>query len=83
LKPPYEKFIHLEFLAIFLMLIIGIIALVKKFTFLILLCLFLLGFSLLCEGVKNYYTYEQVDAIKHVIKAVMVFLFTIYLLFAI
>lgn len=83
MKQSYEKFIRLEFLAISLMLIIGIIALVKKSTFLILLSLLLLGFSLLFEGLKNYHTYEQVEAVKHIVKAVMVLLFTIYLLFSI
>jgi len=82
LKQSYEKFIRLELLALSLMLIIGIIALVKKSTFLILFCLFLLGFSLLFEGLKKYHTYEQMEAVKHMVKAIMVVMFAIYLLFS-
>lgn len=80
---PFEKFIRLELLALALMCIIGIIALVKKSAFLILLGLVLLGFSLLFEGLKYYHTYHQMEAIKQIIKGIMVFLFTVYLLFAI
>src|SRR5699024_6081621 len=83
LRQPFEKFIRLELMALSLMFVIGLIALIKKSTFLILLCLFLLGFSLLFEGLKNYHTYQQMDAIKQIVKAVMAFLFAIYLIFAI
>lgn len=82
MRQSFEKFIRLELMVISLMMVIGIVALVKKSTFLILLCLFLLGFSLLFEGLKNYHTYQQMDAIKQFVKAIMAFLFAIYLLFA-
>lgn len=83
MNQSFQKFIRLELLALSLVCIVGVIALVKKSTFLILLCLFFLAISLLFEGLKYYQTYQQMDALKQIVKAIMVFLFAIYLLFAI
>lgn len=83
MKQPFEKFIRLELLALSLMIVVGIIALVKKSTILVLFCLALLAFSLFFEGLKYYYTYYQMDAVKQIVKGLMLFLFAIYLLFAI
>lgn len=79
----FNKFIRLELFALSLMCLVGIIALIKKSAFLILFGLFLLGLSLFFEGLKHYHTYRQMEAVKQIIKGIMVFLFAAYLLFAI
>lgn len=83
MKPPFVKFIRLELLALSLVVVVGIVALVKKSMILILFCLVLLGFSLLFKGLIDYYTYQYMEAAKQVVKALMLFLFTVYILFAI
>lgn len=83
MKPPFVKFIRLELLVLSLMVVLGIVALAKKVTILILFSLFLLGVSMLFSGLTNYYTYQYMEAAKHVIRAVMIFLFAVYILFAI
>lgn len=81
MKHPYEKFILIELITLACAAVIGLIALIKGYLFLILFCLFLISISLVCDGMMEWNLYKSIQALKQVARAVLIVLFSIYFLF--
>lgn len=81
MRQHYQNIMLIELGALGAALVIGLIALLKKSTLFIFLALYFLVVSLLCEAIILWYTYRQQEAIKHVIRAMMLFLLSTFLLF--
>ncbi|PAV31414.1 hypothetical protein CIL05_01805 [Virgibacillus profundi] len=81
MRHPFEKFIRLELLSIVCVILFGLIALIQGYLLLIFLSLYLLAIGLLCNAMIEWYTHQSASAGKQVLRAIMIFLFTTYLMF--
>ncbi|MUK89602.1 hypothetical protein GMD78_14635 [Ornithinibacillus sp. L9] len=83
MRHPYEKFIIAELATIGLAIILAIIAFIQGLLILIVLSLYLIAVSLVCDGLIALNTFKQTHATKQFVRAVAVFLlatfFMIYL----
>jgi hypothetical protein len=80
MRHPYEKFIRGELVAIVLAVIFGLIALIQGVFFLIIIGLYLVAASLVCDGLIAIYMRNQVHGIKQLLRSVLLFLFATFLL---
>lgn len=83
MRSSLEKVAIMEVIAIFLAFIIGLFAMIQGYLLLILLTLFLISLSLVCEAFVFSQKRQSQHAIKQIIRAVCIFLFVTYLLFQI
>ncbi|SFA97735.1 hypothetical protein SAMN04488072_104270 [Lentibacillus halodurans] len=81
MRSPYEKYIRIELLALALAVIIGLIAIVQGYVIIILLCVYLLAFSMFCEGFLHLNTNKPIDGIKQFVKAGMLMVLATILFF--
>jgi type III secretory pathway component EscV len=81
MRHPYEKFVRIELVSIISAFVIGIIALIKGFPILIFICFFLVAISLCAEAIILWFTYQKVDGGKQLIRAMIIFLLTTFLIF--
>lgn len=81
MRHPYEKFIRIELAAIALAILIGIIVLIKGYLILLFACFYLLVISLLSEAMIAWFTQNKVQSGKQIIRALIIFSLTTYLIF--
>lgn len=81
MRHPYEKFIRLELLFIIVAVIVGIIALLKGFAFVIIIALYMIAFSMLSGAIVEWHTHQTNQAGKHFLQAILLFIFTTYMIF--
>ncbi|HLR62854.1 MAG TPA: hypothetical protein VK097_10475 [Lentibacillus sp.] len=82
MRNQYEKYIRVELLTLALAVVIGLIAIVQGFVIIMLLCVYLLAFSIFCEGFLFLNTNRPADAIKQIAKAGMLMLLATILFLA-
>lgn len=82
MRNQYEKYIRVELLTFALAVVIGLIAIVQGFVIIMLLCVYLLAFSIFCEGFLFLNTNRPADAIKQIAKAGMLMLLATILFLA-
>ncbi|GGJ82989.1 hypothetical protein GCM10007063_01850 [Lentibacillus kapialis] len=82
MRNPYDKYIRMELLTLTLAVVIGLIAIVQGYVIIMLLCVYLLAFSILCEGFLFLNTNHSADGIKQVAKAGMLMLLATILFFS-
>ena len=82
MRHPYEKFIHIEMMALLSVIIIGLIALIQGYLILIYLCLYLIALSLVCDALVHWYTNQTTHSVKQILRAILIFVITTYLLFS-
>lgn len=81
MRHPYEKFIRLELITIILVFILGIFAIIQSYILFIYLGLYLLVISLVFNALIEFHTYQTQEAMKHALRALLLFVFTTYLVF--
>lgn len=81
MRHPYEKFIRIELISIISAALIGIIAFIKGYMILIFLCFLLIVLSLLAEAITLWFTYQKIQGGKQLIRALVILVLTIYLVF--
>ncbi|TMN22043.1 hypothetical protein FH966_03280 [Lentibacillus cibarius] len=81
MQSPYEKYLKMERLTLGLAVVVGIISIIQGNRFIILCSLYILGYSIFCEGVIYLNTNYKDLGIKQFIKAGMVVLLSTILLF--
>jgi hypothetical protein len=81
MRHPYEKYIRLELITVIFVLVIGIFAIIQSYILFIFLGLYLLVISLILTALIEFHTYRTHAAIKHALRAVLLFVFTTYLIF--
>ncbi|RLL42845.1 hypothetical protein D8M04_14955 [Oceanobacillus piezotolerans] len=81
MRHPMKKFALIELVSLGIVIILGTFALIKGFLFLIVLCIYLLSLSLLCDGLIYYQKNDVPHAGKQAIRAFLLFIFATYLLF--
>lgn len=81
MKHPYEKFIRIELLALLSVVFLSIIAFIKAWVFLVVVSLFFIVFSLIAHALAEWHTHQRALAGKQLVRALFIFLLTIYLLF--
>ncbi|WP_010531536.1 hypothetical protein [Lentibacillus jeotgali] len=79
---PYEKYIRIELLSLALAVVIGLIAIVQGYVIIMLLCVYLLAFSIFSEGLFLLNTNRSTEGIKQVAKAGMLMLLATILFFS-
>jgi len=82
LRHPYEKYIRLEFLTIIFVIILALFAIIQSYTLFIFVGLYLLVMSLILTALIDFHTYRTQEAMKHVLRAALLFVFATYLIFA-
>ncbi|TFJ93409.1 hypothetical protein [Lentibacillus salicampi] len=83
MRNPYEKYIRIELLTLALAVVIGMIAIVQGYLLIMLFCVYLLAFSMFCEGFLHINTNHAVDGFKQFVKAGMLILIVTVLFFSI
>jgi len=81
MRHPYEKYIRLELITIILVFLLGIFAVIQSYIIFLFLGLYLLVVSLIFTALIEFYTYHTHNAIKHALRALLLFIFTTYLIF--
>ncbi|OZU88485.1 hypothetical protein CIL03_12635 [Virgibacillus indicus] len=81
MRHPYGKFIRVEVISLVCLIFIGLIALIQGYLLLIYFSLYLLAIGLITDAMIEWYSHQTAKAGKQVIRAVMLFLFTTYLIF--
>ncbi|WP_100009830.1 hypothetical protein [Lentibacillus sediminis] len=81
MRHPYEKIIRIELLAVACVILIGVFALFQGILLLVFLSFYLLALSLVCDALVDWYGGDTLKAGKQVLRAVMILLFTTFLLF--
>lgn len=79
MRHPYEKFIRIELFSIGLSVFIGIFAFIKSYTILMFICFYFISLGLVAEAIVAWSTYQKEQAIKSMIRAVVIFLISTYL----
>ncbi|QKY70524.1 hypothetical protein [Lentibacillus sp. CBA3610] len=82
MRNPYEKYIRMELLTLALAVVIGLIAILQGYVVIILLSMYLLAFSIFCEGFLQLNTNRGMDGIKQFVKAGMLMLLATILFFS-
>lgn len=82
MRHPAEKFILIELIALALVTILGIIALIQGSLVLIFICLFFIIVSLLIDALVHFQNQNVPHSAKQVVRALFIFLFLIYFIFA-
>jgi len=80
MKHPYEKFMNIELVSILLSILVGVVAFIQGYLFLIFLALYLVVISLSCDALIKWYTHYKNEAIMQFVRSGMLFLLTTYLL---
>ncbi|GIO26805.1 hypothetical protein [Ornithinibacillus bavariensis] len=80
MRHPYEKFIRGELVAIGLAVFFGLIALIQGVFLLIILGLFLVAASLICDGLIALYMQNQIHGVKQLLRSILLILFVTILL---
>ncbi|MFA1822447.1 hypothetical protein ACDX78_20170 [Virgibacillus oceani] len=83
MRHPYEKYIRLELITIILICLLGLFAIIQSYILFIFLGLYLLTVNLILTALIEFHTYRAHEAIKHVLRAIFLFVFTTYLIFLI
>ena len=81
MRHPYGKFIRIEVISLACLIFIGFIALIQGYLLLIYFCFYLLAIGLITDAVIEWYSHQSAKAGKQIIRAVMLFLLTTYLIF--
>jgi uncharacterized membrane protein len=81
MRHPYEKYIRLELITIILVFVLGLFALIQSYILFIFLGLYLLVVSLILTALIEFHTYNTHEAIKHALRAILLFVFTTFLIF--
>nr|GGG70927.1 hypothetical protein GCM10011398_13840 [Virgibacillus oceani] len=81
MRHPYEKFIRLELIAILVAVVIGLFALIKGFLLIVILALYMLAFSLASGAIVEWNMNQTNQAGKHFLQAILLFIFTTYMIF--
>ncbi|HLS08626.1 hypothetical protein [Lentibacillus sp.] len=79
---PYEKYIRMELLSLAFAVIIGVIAVVQGYVIIMLFCVYLLAFSIVCEGFLHLNSNHTADGFKQFVKAGMLMLLATILFFS-
>lgn len=79
MRHPYEKFIRIELFSIGLSVLIGIFAFIKSYTILMFICLYFISAGLAAEAMVAWFTYQKEQAIKSMVRSVVIFLISTYL----
>ncbi|RDW22306.1 hypothetical protein CWR48_00945 [Oceanobacillus arenosus] len=82
MRHPYEKFARIELISLVIVILFGLIALIQGFLILIFFSLYLIALSLVCDALLHLYFRNSQQAGKQILRAVMLFIFATYLLFA-
>ncbi|MGY0694961.1 hypothetical protein ACW2QC_19715 [Virgibacillus sp. FSP13] len=80
MRHPSEKFIRLELIAILIAALVGVFALIKGFLFIIILALYLIALSMFSGAIVEWQTHQTNRAGKHMLQAILLFIFTTYLI---
>ncbi|WP_404455980.1 hypothetical protein LG329_08580 [Virgibacillus necropolis] len=81
MRHPYEKFVRLELIILILAVLVGVLVLIKGFIFLAILLIYLIACGLCCEAMIEFHTHNQNKAFKHFLQALLLFVFTTYIIF--
>ncbi len=81
MRHPYENFIRGELVAIGLALLVGIIALIQGIFLLVILGIYLVSISLVCDGLIAMNMRNQAYGVKQLLRSILLFLFATILLF--
>lgn len=81
MRHPYEKFIRLELIAVLLAILVGLFALFKGFILLVFITFYLIGCSIACAAIVEWYTHQTNQAGKHILQALLLIIFTTYMIF--
>lgn len=81
MRHPYEKFIRLELITLILAVLAGIVVLIKGFTFLAILLIYLIACGLCCEAMVEFHTHNKNKAFKHFVQAMLILVFMSYIVF--
>ncbi|GAB3789239.1 hypothetical protein [Virgibacillus kimchii] len=81
MRHPYEKFIRLELITIILVFVLGLFAIIQTYIIFLFLGLYLLVISLILTALIEFHTYRTQEALKHASRALLLFIFTTYLIF--
>ncbi|MBP2076268.1 hypothetical protein [Oceanobacillus polygoni] len=81
MRHPYRKFIQIELISLFLALLFGLAALVLGYFIILFLAFYFIVLSILCDAMILLQTRHSVEAGKQVMRGIILFLFTTYLLF--
>lgn len=79
MKHPLEKLIKLEIISMIIAIIATIFVLVKGYTILLFLSLFLLSLSMLFDSFVFWSKHDKTNAIKHSVKGIILLSLTMYL----
>ncbi|NBJ69719.1 hypothetical protein D1839_09600 [Roseburia sp. 1XD42-34] len=83
MKHPYEKFVLVELISLGAAIPFAIFALMKGYTIVVIICLFLLATSLICDSLVQWYLYQSFSShvIKQAGRALLIGIFAIFFLF--
>ena len=81
MRHPYRKFIQMELITLFLALIFGLAALVLGYLIILFLAFYIIVQSIICDAMILLQTRHTAEAGKQVLRGIILFLFTTYLLF--
>lgn len=81
MRHSYQNIILIELGTLGGATVIGLIAIIKKSFLFVYLSLYILSVSLACDAIVLWYTYRQQEAIKQLLRAMLLFLFTTFVLF--
>jgi len=80
-RHPYEKYIRLEFITIVLVVILALFAIIQSYLLFIFLGLYLLAISYILTALIEFHTYRTQVAMKHALRAALLFVLATYLIF--
>lgn len=79
MRHPYEKIIRIELFSIGFAVLFGIFAFIQGYTILMFVCFYLISISLVAEAMVAWLTYHKEQAIKSIIRAILIFMMSTYL----
>lgn len=81
MQHPYEKLIKIEWLMIALACLTGLIAIIKNYFILLILALLFTGLSLLFGAMAAHLVRYHANAVKQMIRSILIFLLLVLLFF--
>ncbi|SHG68330.1 hypothetical protein [Ornithinibacillus halophilus] len=80
MRQSFDKFILGEIVAIALAVVVGLFGLIQASTLLIILSIYLISISILCDAMVARFTYNQTHALKQFARAITIFIVGTFLL---
>jgi len=81
MRHPYKRFIKIELFSLILAIMTGLSAIIWTRVIWVILSMYLIAISLLCDGIVAQSTHQHTWAIKQFIRAFLLFILTTLLLF--